>query len=114
MVSILVVVETVFCILSDLSSIRQSVSLVSNQRDCYDLRMRLRGQIRNGKIVLEGHDVLPDGAEVVVDVRESAPQGNRSDKVQFPLFHSKNPGSLDLSNQRIAEILEDEELSAGR
>jgi len=76
--------------------------------------MRIRGRICDGKIVLEGQQVLPDGTDVIVEVCETSKSTPQPRPVQFPLFRSKNPGSLKLSNQRIAEILEDEELSAGR
>ena len=74
--------------------------------------MKLRGRIHDGKIVLDGRPVLPDGAVVIVEIRESEVGTCAAPEIQFPLFHSKNPGSLNLSNQRIAEILEDEELSS--
>ena len=64
--------------------------------------------------MLDGREVLPEGTEVFVEVRDSTPSEIRADNIQLPLFHSKNPGSLDLSNQRIAKFLEDEELSSGR
>ena len=99
--------------LSVLFAAKQNINLVTNLLVCHNPAMRLSGRILNGKVVLDGHVPLPEGAEVVVEVRDSAPREFGAGKVQFPLFHSKNPGSLDLSNQRIAEILEDEELSAG-
>jgi hypothetical protein len=35
-------------------------------------------------------------------------------RVEFPLFPSSEPGSLDVTNERIAEILDGEELEAMR
>jgi len=77
-------------------------------------RMTIRGQVRNGVVVLEGGQILPEGTKVTVSC-DSAPISRRRPKkkrVQLPLVPSKRPGSLHLTNERIAEILEEEELSS--
>jgi hypothetical protein len=65
-------------------------------------------------VVLDGSVSLPEGANVVVIYR-SAPvirvAKNRK-RVEFPLFPSSEPGTLDLTNERIAEILDEEEIEA--
>lgn len=68
----------------------------------------------NGVVVIEGKHQLPEGASVVVLVQADARPANKPTTVSFPLVHSKNPGTLDLSGQRISEILDDEEISSGR
>jgi hypothetical protein len=70
--------------------------------------MRIRGRICDGKIVLDGQPSLPEGSEVIVEVCDTPKRSDPPVFVQFPLFRSKNPGTLNLSNQRIEEILEDE------
>ncbi len=75
--------------------------------------MKIRGRVHNGVVVLEDGATLPEGAMVTVScdvvlVPKKAAKGKR---IQFPLVHSEHPGSLDLTSERIAEILEEEDLS---
>lgn len=76
--------------------------------------MEIQGVIQNGVVVLDRSVSLPEGASVVVTYRE-APMirvAENQKRVEFPLFPSSEPGTLDLTNERIAEILDEEEIEA--
>jgi hypothetical protein len=76
--------------------------------------MDVLGRVHNGVVVLEGGVVLPEGAAV----RVLCPAGPRirvspiRKRVQLPLVKTDHPGSLALTNDRIAEILEAEDVEA--
>lgn len=78
--------------------------------------MEIFGTVQNGVVVLDGAVSLPEGANVVVICRTTpAIRVARNQKrVEFPLFPSSGPGTLDLTNEGIAEILDDEEIEAMR
>jgi hypothetical protein len=69
--------------------------------------MEILGRIQNGVVVLEGDSALPEGASVVVTYPASAANVTTTEKKRspFPLVRSANPGSVHLTNERIAEIL---------
>ena len=72
------------------------------------------GRVKNGVVVLENGTRLPEGAAVTV-VPGKAPVirvATRQRRVVFPLVRSKHPGTLDLTNERIAQILEQEDLAS--
>ena len=75
--------------------------------------MTIKGHVRRGVVVLEGGVTLPEGTPVTVscDVTAEAkrPAGT---PVQFPLVHSKQPGTLRLTGQKVAELLEEEDVSS--
>lgn len=76
--------------------------------------MSVLGRIRNGVVVLEEGAVLPEGTVVLVQPTDGlvirvAPVRKRE---EFPLVKSERPGSLKLSNEEIARILEAEEFEA--
>ena len=78
--------------------------------------MKIHGRVHNGVVVLEGGPALPEGTKVtvscnIVPVSQESPKKKR---VQFPLVHSKHPGTLHLTGQRIAEILNEEDASPRR
>lgn len=76
--------------------------------------MNIPGRVQNGVVVLEGPMALPEGAAVTVTygtppvIRVAKHQK----RVEFPLVASAAPGSVHLTNERIAEILEEEEIAA--
>jgi hypothetical protein len=74
--------------------------------------MELRGHIRNGVVFLDGNPNLPDGLVVRVVVDLPKPEPVRKRVVEFPLVSTGEPGSIPLTNDRIQEILEQEELVA--
>jgi hypothetical protein len=77
-------------------------------------RMKIfHGRVHNGVVVLEDGPVLPEGAAVIVSRAEAegATKPAEQKRVKFPLVHSNNPGSLHLTNERIAEVLDEEDAS---
>lgn len=76
--------------------------------------MEIQGVIQNGVVVLDRSVSLPEGASVVVTYRE-APVirvAKSQKRVEFPLIPSSEPGSIDLTNERIYEILDEEDIAA--
>jgi hypothetical protein len=75
--------------------------------------MELCGRVHNGIVVLDGGVVLPEGAVVIVTYparAETSPPPQKK-RIEFPLVPSANPGGLDLTNERIAAILDEEDAS---
>lgn len=76
--------------------------------------MKLSGRVQNGVIVLDGAVKLPEGASVNVfystepEIRVSPNQS----RVPFPIVPSSKPGSIHLTNEMIAEILDQEDVSS--
>lgn len=76
--------------------------------------MQVSGRVQNGVVVFEQPNALPDGAAVVVTYREK-PVIRFSDNprpVVLPIFDSDQPGTLDLTNDQIADILDQEDASS--
>jgi hypothetical protein len=78
--------------------------------------MEIRGRVHNGVVVLEGKPELPEGAVVLVSypVAPAMALPESGERVQFPLVPSDQPGTLHLTAERIAELWEDDDVSAGR
>jgi hypothetical protein len=78
--------------------------------------MEILGYVHNGIIVLEGNPNLPEGAAVTVvyPPAPKAPPALERKRVSFPLVRSKRPGSVPLTNERIAEILDEEDAAPRR
>ena len=78
--------------------------------------MKLRGRVHNGFVVLEGGTTLPEGTRVTVacDATPASKARRKKKRVQFPLVRSKHPGTLHLTNERIAEILDEEDAAPRR
>jgi hypothetical protein len=75
--------------------------------------MEIRGRVHNGVVVLDGQTLLPEGAAVTVTwpaPAESLP-GQPKARIQVPLVRTGRPGSVDLTGERIAEILDEEDAS---
>ncbi len=68
------------------------------------------GRVKNGVVVLEGGVSLPEGTVVSV-ARDLAPPVRKKHRVVLPLVKSKHPGTLQWTNERIAEILEEEDVA---
>jgi len=62
-------------------------------------------------VVLEGGISLPEGAAVAViyPAQPSASQAAGTARVPFPPVRSAQPHSIDLTNDRIVEILDEED-----
>jgi hypothetical protein len=78
--------------------------------------MEITGCVQNGVVVLANGASLPEGAAVTVVYGgpSTKPQPADQTRVSFPLVHSAQPGSVDLTSDRIAEILDDEDAAPGR
>lgn len=76
--------------------------------------MEIRGRVHNGVVVLEGELSLPEGAVVVVSYLASAPtqRPDSPQRVRLPLVRSDRPGGRMLTADRVAELLEDDDVSA--
>ena len=76
--------------------------------------MEITGRVRDGVIVLEGAPPLPEGALVTVSfpASGSSTPPQRRERVHLPLVLSKRPGSVDLTAEKIAEILNDDDVAS--
>ena len=75
--------------------------------------MEIRGRVHNSVVVLEGELPLPEGTEVIVSsgtAPKTKPVGKQ--RIEFPLVRSKRPGSLQLTGQRVAKFLEEDDVPA--
>ncbi len=75
--------------------------------------MELQGRVHNGVVVVEGGLSLPEGTVVTV-VCPGASTTVRSAtrrRVVLPLVPSEQPASRQLTAERAAELLEDEDVS---
>jgi len=75
------------------------------------------GHIQNVVVVLDEGAYLPEGARVYVSVTptRSTPQVHQSPvprAVVLPIFDFDGPPDIDLTNERIAEILDRDDASA--
>lgn len=78
--------------------------------------MEIRGHVRNGVVVLDGNPNLPEGAVVTVLYPVPPPTAPAVQRkhAPFPLVRSSHPGSVPLTNKRIAEILDEEDIPSRR
>lgn len=77
--------------------------------------MELNGFVQNGVIVLTGGASLPEGTPVTVSCGVDATTPQREKKrVQVPLVRTGKPGSMNLNNDRIAEIFNEEDVASAR
>jgi len=76
--------------------------------------METQGVVQNGVVVFEGPIPFPEGTKVsVAACTHPIDQVERERKrVEFPIYSSDNPGSIELTNERIAEILEEEDIES--
>ncbi len=78
--------------------------------------MELHGFVQNGVIVLTGGLTLPEGTPVTVScsLEPVSQPAMEKKRVQLPLVRTGEPGSLNLTNERIAEIFDDEDVASSR
>lgn len=79
--------------------------------------MELHGRVQNGVVVIEGHSILPEGTPVVVSDRTTPATpvirvSKHPKRVEFPLVPSLEPGSLHLTGEMIAEILDADDMAS--
>jgi len=75
--------------------------------------MVIPGRVHNGVVVLEGEPALPEGAAVTITypaARQAKPASPKR-RIQVPLVQCAQPGSVQLTGARIAEILNEEDAS---
>ena len=74
--------------------------------------MEIQGVVQNGVVVLPGNVFLPDGTVVSVSCQPEpiSKEPRVRKKVQLPLVPSKNPGSLHLTNDMIADIMNNDDV----
>lgn len=77
--------------------------------------MVIQGRVQQGVVVLEGNQSLPEGASVTVVYQDKpiATSERTKKRIQFPLVPSDRPGTLHLTGERIAEILDQEDAASG-
>ena len=78
--------------------------------------MKLHGIVQNGVIVLSGGLSLPEGTFVTVScsLEPSSPPAREKRRIEVPLVRTGEPGSLNLTNERIAEIFDEEDVASSR
>jgi hypothetical protein len=73
--------------------------------------MKIAGHVANGVVVLDGGATLPEGTPVTVSRVLAGKPPRKKRRVVLPLVKSKRPGSLPLTNERIAQLLEEEDVA---
>jgi len=93
------------------ASCRAESSLDVESQPGQNNNMEIQGTVQNGVIVLDDVASLPEGARVVVLTLEPLPPNPLSTKrrVQLPLVTNGEPGGIQLTNERIYEILDEED-----
>jgi hypothetical protein len=78
--------------------------------------MEILGHVCNGVVVLDGGIALPEGTAVTVscNLEPASPPALDKKRVQLPLVRTGEPGSLRLTSKRVAEILDEEDLTTSR
>jgi hypothetical protein len=78
--------------------------------------MEIPGRVQNGVVVLEGGAVLPEGTAVTVHFAGPGVVGPSVGKqrIQVPLVRTGQPGSVNLTGELIAEILDAEDAASRR
>jgi hypothetical protein len=74
--------------------------------------MVISGRVENGVVIPEGNVPLPEGAVVTITCLSppNIPSSTKK-RIQLPLVVTGRPGTLNLTNERIGEILEEEDVS---
>jgi hypothetical protein len=78
--------------------------------------MIIQGKVKNGVVVIEDGTALPEGAAVGVcyPAPVTSAAVDRRQRVEVPLVRTARPGSVRLTGERIAQILDDEDAAARR
>lgn len=76
--------------------------------------MEIQGVVQHGVVVLDPPNSLPEGAAVTVTLRTTPVihVSENQKRVEFPLIPSSEPGSIELTNEKIYEILDEEDIAA--
>jgi hypothetical protein len=73
--------------------------------------MVVLGRVQNGVVVLEGNSNLPEGAVVTISYAEAPAKKATlgATRIELPLVRTGSPGSVQLTGERIAEIMDEED-----
>lgn len=74
--------------------------------------MQIPGHIANGVVVFDGGPIPPEGTAVVILCAASAKPTGTKRRVQLPLVDSAQPASVTLTGARVAELLEEDDVSS--
>jgi hypothetical protein len=76
--------------------------------------MVVHGRVQNGVVVLERGFALPEGAVVMIsyDGPPAKQKAAADSRIQVPLVHTGSPGSVQLTGERIAEIMDEEDAAS--
>ena len=92
---------------------RIAIALTIGERE--NVVMGFAGRVHRGVVVLDGDVSLPEGMAVIVSPQQERPGGSAAvagvggRRVQLPLVRSDRPGTLTLTNDMIAEVLDEED-----
>lgn len=77
------------------------------------MNTNLPGHVENGVIVLDGAAKLPEGTLVDVSLRAATKIHVAAERkqVELPIFPYDGPPDIELTNDQIAEILDEEDAS---
>jgi hypothetical protein len=78
--------------------------------------MTIRGRVQNGVVILEGGPRLPEGAAVSISypVTDEPKPHLEKRRIEVPLVRTGRPGSLHLTGERIATILDEDDAAPRR
>lgn len=71
--------------------------------------MQTEGIVHNGAIIVEGGIPFPEGTRVIVSAEIPTLDSPKKGRIEFPLVRSDKPGTLHLTNERIWELLDEED-----
>jgi hypothetical protein len=75
--------------------------------------MTMFGHVQNGVVVPDSGTAFPEGSRVsVTPLPNSSEAPSETRRIDFPLVRTGKPGTWDLTNEQIGEILEEEEIAA--
>ena len=72
--------------------------------------MIISGRVQNGVVIPDGNVPLPEGAVVTISCSlPTAAITSTKQRIQLPLVVTGDPGSLHLTNERIGEIMDEDD-----
>jgi hypothetical protein len=76
--------------------------------------MDINGLVQNGVVIFPEGQSLPEGMRVTVScsLPPSKTAGKAKHRISLPLVPSVNPGTLQMTAERVAELLEEPDVSS--
>ncbi|HEY2883371.1 MAG TPA: hypothetical protein VGJ15_13075 [Pirellulales bacterium] len=71
--------------------------------------MEIKGHVHDGVVILDGNVLLPNGLPVTVIYADAPKPPKLKHRVTLPLVPSDKPGTLNLTAERIAEVLNEDD-----